>query len=81
MDVIGGKNMRKGIVKINHSICKGCGLCVDVCPKDVLVIDMSTINVKGYSPSKAERAEDCIACGNCAITCPDSVISVYVKED
>lgn len=73
--------MRRGIVKINQSICKGCGLCIQVCPKNVLQLDMNTINVKGYNPSKAERADQCIACGNCAIMCPDSAISIYLEED
>ncbi len=68
---------RKGRVEIKVDQCKGCGLCVSVCPKNVLELQMDTINAKGYSPSKAVRMDDCIACGNCAITCPDSVISVY----
>lgn len=66
-----------GKVVINQDFCKGCGLCVSVCPKNVLELDMNTINSKGYSPSSAVRPDECIACGNCAITCPDSVISVY----
>ena len=68
---------RIGKVVINQDLCKGCGLCVSVCPKNVLELDMNTINAKGYSPSSAVRPNECIACGNCAITCPDSVISVY----
>lgn len=66
-----------GRVEIRQDICKGCGLCVSVCPKNVLELDLSKINAKGYSPSTAVRPEECIACANCAITCPDSVISVY----
>lgn len=66
-----------GTVEIAKDICKGCGLCVNACPKDVLEIDLHTINAKGYSYSVAVRENDCIACGNCAISCPDSVISVY----
>lgn len=67
----------RGKVVIKEDLCKGCGLCVSVCPKNVLELDMNTINAKGYSPSSAVRPDECIACGNCAITCPDSVISVY----
>ncbi len=73
--------MAKGQVVFEQARCKGCGLCVAVCPKSLIEIDLSNINVKGYSPAYAARPEDCIACGNCAITCPDSVISVYrLKE-
>ncbi|EFM25524.1 MULTISPECIES: 4Fe-4S dicluster domain-containing protein [Peptoniphilus] len=68
--------MAKGRVEFNESRCKGCGLCVIACPKNVIEIDPHKINGKGYSPATAARPEDCIACQNCAITCPDSVISV-----
>lgn len=67
----------KGRVEIKTDICKGCGVCVSVCPKNVLELNLDTINAKGYSPVIDARKEDCIACGNCAISCPDSVISVY----
>lgn len=67
----------KGRVEIKSEICKGCGVCVSVCPKNVLKIDLDTINEQGYSPSFVARGQECIACGNCAISCPDSVISVY----
>ncbi len=69
--------MAKGRVEFEENRCKGCGLCVTVCPKDVIEINREVINAKGYSPAHAARPEDCIACQNCAITCPDSIISVY----
>ena len=31
--------------------CKGCGLCVDVCPKKILALDTATLNGKGYHPA------------------------------
>lgn len=68
--------MAKGKVTFDENRCKGCGLCVSVCPKNVLEIDLGKINAKGYSPAYAARIDDCIACGNCAIMCPDSVIGV-----
>jgi 2-oxoglutarate ferredoxin oxidoreductase subunit delta len=71
------KTVAKGRVEIKTDICKGCGLCVSVCPKNVLELDLNTINAKGYSPAVDVRKEDCIGCGNCGITCPDSVINVY----
>ena len=30
--------MAKGRVTIDEVICKGCGLCVSVCPKNVLAL-------------------------------------------
>ena len=35
--------------------CKGCGLCVSVCPKGVLELDASTVNELGYHPVRLDR--------------------------
>ena len=37
--------------------CKGCGLCVDVCPKHVLALDESVVNALGYHPVRLTDAE------------------------
>lgn len=69
--------MAKARVIIDQDRCKGCLLCVNICPKNVLEIDHSKINAKGYSPSSVKDIDECIVCGNCALMCPDSCISVY----
>ena len=56
--------------------CKGCGLCVDACPKKCLAIDTGVINQKGYSPAVMKDAEKCIGCAFCATMCPDCIITV-----
>ena len=56
--------------------CKGCGLCVDVCPKKVLELANDKINKRGHHPVEAARPDDCIGCGSCAIMCPDFIIKV-----
>ncbi len=66
----------RGKVRIVADRCKGCGLCTNACPKEVLAIDRCTVNLKGYSPAVAARPAGCIGCGNCALMCPDSVIIV-----
>ena len=53
--------MAKGKVTINEVICKGCGLCVSVCPKSVLALSTTKINPAGYNPAEMIN-EDCIAC-------------------
>ena len=35
---------------VNRDICKGCGLCVEVCPKKIVFLDKSVLNGKGYHP-------------------------------
>ena len=44
--------MAKGKVTINEVICKGCGLCVSVCPKSVLALSTTKINPAGTIPQK-----------------------------
>lgn len=68
--------MAKGKVTIKQDRCKGCGLCVSVCPKGVLALDRGVINAKGYNPASAVKPEECIGCANCALICPDVVITV-----
>jgi len=46
------------------------------CPVDIITMDDSMINKNGFHPATVKEMDKCIACGNCAITCPDSVISV-----
>lgn len=56
--------------------CKGCGLCIDVCPKKILELDLTVLNAKGYHPAKVTEQDKCIACAMCATMCPDCVIKV-----
>ena len=69
-----------GAVVINEDRCKGCALCVDACPKDVLALAERKVNVHGYSYVEAIKADDCIGCASCGIVCPDGCITVYRKK-
>lgn len=56
-------------VLVRHEWCKGCGICISVCPKKVL---------EAAPDGKAivARPEDCIKCETCEIMCPDFAIRV-----
>ncbi len=63
-------------VSFNVDNCKGCGLCVDACPKGLLQISTEKINSKGHHPAEITKPEECIGCAFCATMCPDCVITV-----
>ncbi len=56
--------------------CKGCGLCVEACPKGLLAIARDKINQKGHHPAEITDQEKCAGCAFCAMMCPDCVIKV-----
>ena len=56
--------------------CKGCGLCVDACPKNLLVLAADKINKKGHHPAELTDEAACVGCAACAMMCPDCVITV-----
>lgn len=57
---------------IDRDWCKGCGICVAVCPKNVLELD-------NKEKAVAVRKKDCIACQLCEEICPDLAITVMVR--
>lgn len=71
--------MAKGKIKIDRERCKGCHLCLTVCPKKVIEKDPG-LNRKGYQPvlftAEGENGE-CNACTMCALVCPEVAIEVY----
>ena len=68
--------MAKFNLTINEEICKGCGLCVSVCPKSVLYINKEVANAAGYYPSTVNKQDDCIGCQSCVRMCPEVAIRI-----
>jgi 2-oxoglutarate ferredoxin oxidoreductase subunit delta len=62
-------------VTIDAFYCKGCGLCIEVCPKKILRFS-ENINAKGYHYSECFDPDACIACRFCYTTCPDIAITI-----
>lgn len=65
-----------GKVTVDKRVCKGCELCVHICPEKIMVMNREIINEKGYNPAQCASEEQCIACGMCGIICPESAITV-----
>jgi 2-oxoglutarate ferredoxin oxidoreductase subunit delta len=69
--------MATGRVVIDVERCKGCELCREACPKDVLAL-AEDLNNKGYRPViLLDPHHDCTGCALCATVCPDGCITVY----
>ena len=68
-----------GEVRILVERCKGCGFCVEYCPKDVLVMS-GGFNRKGYHFPQVERGEECVNCNLCEMICPDFAIFSVATE-
>jgi 2-oxoglutarate ferredoxin oxidoreductase subunit delta len=64
-------------VVIHEDLCKGCGLCIDVCPPGVLRQD-SKLNHLGFHPA-AYLCKWCNACGLCFFACPEPGAIVVIK--
>lgn len=66
----------KGRIVVNESYCKGCELCVDACPQEVLALAPGRITPKGYHPVELV-GKSCTGCGICSIVCPEAALTVY----
>jgi NAD-dependent dihydropyrimidine dehydrogenase PreA subunit len=62
-----------GIRKIDYDLCVKCGICLDVCPMDVIRADG-----KSGKPF-IKYLRDCQSCFLCEMECP--VGAIYVTPD
>jgi len=67
--------MTKKIIKIDRDLCKGCGICIEYCPKDVLVGSDDLNRYDNHFP-EVLCAQRCILCRRCELYCPDFAIEV-----
>jgi len=63
-------------VKVNSDRCKGCQLCVAVCPRHLLAV-ANLLNEIGIQPVEVvgDPAE-CVGCMSCVLMCPDAAIEI-----
>src|SRR5262245_37433382 len=70
----------KGHVEIDSGECKGCGLCVEVCPPEVLEL-APELNPYVVHPAQY-KGEGCTGCGVCYYCCPEpGAVTVYKESD
>ncbi|TKJ28851.1 4Fe-4S ferredoxin [bacterium (candidate division B38) B3_B38] len=69
-----------GKVHIVKDRCKGCGFCVEYCPRNVLELS-DEFNIKGYHPPYLKDEENCVNCGLCELICPEFAIYSILEEE
>ena len=67
---------KRGKAVIDSKSCKGCGLCVSICPAGVLRFHDSPGNKWGVDVAAA-APEYCNGCGKCEMQCPDFAVFAY----
>ena len=67
-----------GKIEIDKEKCKGCQVCVEICPQSAIEVSPVT-NKKGYYFARP-CGDGCTGCAMCGLVCPDVAITVY-RED
>ena len=63
------------MVQIIPDACKGCGICISVCPVKILAFS-GEFNSRGVHFPEVTEPEKCTSCGNCMVYCPDFAMVV-----
>jgi 2-oxoglutarate ferredoxin oxidoreductase subunit delta len=63
----------RGEVRIIADRCKGCGFCIEYCPREVLA-KSEEFNPKGYHFPVVVKHASCVNCNLCEMICPDFAI-------
>jgi len=71
--------MPKGKIVIDKQQCKGCGYCIQACPKSSIFVD-TRFNGGGFFPADFTHPERCTGCAMCAMMCPEMAIEVWKEE-
>jgi 2-oxoglutarate ferredoxin oxidoreductase subunit delta len=73
------KKKKPATIHLNRKWCKGCYICLEVCPKKVFE-KSSEVSEKGFQPVLVAHPELCTGCLQCEMLCPDLAINVEKGE-
>lgn len=67
-------------ITIDKACCKGCDICISICPKKVFTRSKNR-NKYGTNMPEAANEKECVQCGMCERMCPDGAIDVTGEEE
>jgi NAD-dependent dihydropyrimidine dehydrogenase PreA subunit len=67
----------RGHAHVEADLCKGCGLCIAMCP-DGLLVRSENLNRRGYRAAEY-IGHGCTGCGICFHTCPEPAAIVVTR--
>lgn len=68
-------------IKINSQTCKGCGLCVQRCPMEVLQLEKEGERGDQKKKSALIAPERCLGCGLCVHKCPTGSLILELRPE
>ena len=69
----------RGAIVVDMDRCKGCALCVEACPQDVIAL-AKKVNRSGYPFVEVVTQGSWVCCASCAMVCAEGCITVYRKK-
>lgn len=66
------------MIHIDEELCKGCRICTEFCPTDVLA-ESEQINRHGYYLPLVVRLDACHGCRLCELLCPE--FAIFIKHE
>jgi 2-oxoglutarate ferredoxin oxidoreductase subunit delta len=67
-------------VRVLTEYCKGCGLCIGVCPVEALEC-ADELTALAIHPPRQKADVRCSGCLGCALICPDAAIEIVEVEE
>ncbi|MDD6647912.1 MAG: 4Fe-4S binding protein [Firmicutes bacterium] len=62
-------------ITIDKACCKGCNICLTVCPKKIFIRSKKRSRYGSAMPD-VSNTEECLVCRMCERLCPDGAINV-----
>ena len=84
-EVLLERRMLTKVVKLilSRNVCIGCGICVDMCPKEAIEYSSSVFDGRKSlnRPSIDIKSDDCVLCGECVTSCPMKALTMLIEGE